>query len=85
MGSGAPSGQRLELHHVDAGREHFDGILVRPDDRAAVAKIARRATTPGRTLARRREVVERARKAADLQGWTLTAEEQAMLRAFCHA
>src|SRR5450759_1767624 len=73
-------------HDVALGRWRFDGISVWPDDRPGLDAVeainARKHATPARTLARRREVVERAREAADVQGWTLTADERAMLDAF---
>lgn len=73
-------------HHVALGRWRFDGISVWPDDRPGLDAVeainARKHATPARTLARRREVVQRAREAADVQGWTLTADERNMLEAF---
>jgi len=74
------------VHHVADGRQRFDAISVRADDlpgRDAVSAIqARKRTTPARTLARRREVCRLAREAADVLGWTLTADERAMIEAF---
>ena len=81
-----PNDARLRVHHVADGRQRFDAISVRADDRPgrdAVSAIqARKRTTPARTLARRREVVQRAREAAQALGWVLTADERTMLDAF---
>jgi len=81
-----PNDARLRVHHVADGRQRFDAISVRADDRPgrdAVSAIqARKRTTPARTLARRREVVQLAQEAADVQGWTLTADERTMIEAF---
>jgi len=81
-----PNDARLRVHHVADGRQRFDAISVRADDRPgrdAVSAIqARKRTTPARTLARRREVVQLANEAAQALGWVLTADEGAMLDAF---
>jgi hypothetical protein len=63
-----------------------DGICFVADDEPGLDAVkaihARKYTSPARTLARRREVVERAQEAAQALGWVLTAGEQAMLEAF---
>lgn len=76
---------RLRRDALDGG-EHFDFISFLADDepgRDAVRAIVERgAATRGRTLARRRETVERAQEAAQALGWVLTDDERAMLAAF---
>ena len=49
---------------------------------AVAAIMARKRTTRARTLARRRDTVQRAQEAARALGWVLTAEERTMLEAF---
>jgi len=70
---------RLSLEHMDT----FDGLCFLADDppgRDAVRAIMeRKYETRGRTLARRRETVQRVQEAAQAIGWVLTADENAML------
>ena len=70
---------RLSLEYMDT----FDGICFLADDppgRDAVRAIMeRKYETRARTLARRRETVERVREAAQALGWVLTAGERTML------
>jgi hypothetical protein len=77
---------RLRVRRIECGREDFDAISLLADDepgREAVQAIqARERTTRARTLARRRDTVERAQEAADAMGWTLTEDERAALEAF---
>ena len=79
LGTGEP---RLSLFQPDGS----DGIVFVADDRPGLDAVktiyARKYAAPARTLARRREVAQRAREAADVQGWTLTADERTMLDAF---
>jgi len=81
-----PNDARLRAHHVADGRQRFDAISVRADDmpgrELARSIMARKRTSPARTLARRREVVQLANEAAQALGWTLTADERTMLDAF---
>ena len=83
---GSDDDARLTAFYMAHGRERCDVISVWPDDLPRLDAVsgnnARKHATPARTLARRREVVERAREAADVQGWTLTADERTMLDAF---
>jgi hypothetical protein len=77
---------RLSRDRMDSPSDRLDFISVVADDlpgRDAVYTImSRKYETPARTLARRRETVQRAQEAADVQGWTLTADERTMLEAF---
>ena len=79
--------ERLTVEHdVALGRWRFDGISIWPDNRPGLDAVEainmRKHATPARTLARRREVVQLAQEAADVQGWTLTADERTMIEAF---
>ena len=77
---------RLTLERIKSGGRDFDAISVLADDLpgrdAARAIAARKRTTRARTLARRRDTVQRAQEAAQAMGWTLTADERKMLDAF---
>lgn len=79
--------QRLSIwHNAKCGRQNFDAIRLLADDEpgrvAVLAMVRRRYATRARTLARRRETVQRAQEAADALGWTLTADERDMLESF---
>ena len=77
---------RLRVEHIKCSGEDYDAITMLADDlpgRDAARAIAKRKrTTRARTLARRRDTVQRAQEAAQALGWVLTAEERAMLSAF---
>jgi hypothetical protein len=63
-----------------------DALCFLADDKsgrdAVRAIMARKHTTRARTLARRRETVDRAHEAAQALGWELTADERTMLEGF---
>lgn len=77
---------RLTVDHNGCDGKEFDTIDFIADDLpgrdAVMAIVARKRTTRARTLARRRDTVERAQEAAQALGWVLTADEQAMLADF---
>ena len=73
---------RLSLFHGGG----TDGISFCADDEPGFDVVktiyARKYATPARTLARRRETVQRAQETAQALGWVLTPEERAMLEGF---
>ena len=75
---------RLRVEHITCSGGDFDAISVLADDLpgrdAARAIAARKRTTRARTLARRRDTVQRAQEAAQALGWVLTADERTMPR-----
>ena len=70
---------RLSLEYMDT----FDGLCFLADDQPGREKVraimARKFETRARTLARRRETVQRVQEAAQALGWVLTAGERTML------